>query len=164
MAVYPELPIEGIDFLMGNDIVGGKVTPLRAKLGLVTNKHAGRYSACVVTRAQAPKKKHTKMAESDVSLSESLLMSIFSDQAEKCSAAGTCDDGVSEPMRTSPDPLVGDRPPPLPVSRTHLCEMQRADPTRKECFLKVVSNSNATGERVAYYVEDNLLMCRWPPL
>ena len=27
VSVCPELPIEGISFLMGNDIVGGKVTP-----------------------------------------------------------------------------------------------------------------------------------------
>lgn len=70
---------------MGNDIAGGKVTPMlevldspqRTEPGQVTLKNTGRYSACVVTRAQALKKKQTSTLENYVSLSDTVLMSVF---------------------------------------------------------------------------------------
>lgn len=66
-----------------------------------------------------------------VSLSDTLLMSVFSDQTEKGSVAEAGDDGAAKPVLIVLHPLVGDRPP-LPVSQARMCKAQRADPTLKE--------------------------------
>lgn len=52
---------------------------------------------------------------------------------------------------------------PLPVNRAWLCAAKRADPVLEELFAKVVSNSNETDERIAYYLADDLLMGKWSP-
>lgn len=90
--------------------------------------------------------KSTKNAlENDIPLSDTVLVSVFSDQAEKRAPVATCSDSATEPLRIGPDGPVGDRPF-LPVSRARLCDAQRADPMLKECFSKMVTNSNATDE------------------
>ena len=53
--------------------------------------------------------------------------------------------------------------PSLPMSRARLSEAQKADMSLKKCFSKVVGNSNATDERIAYYMEEDLLMRKWSP-
>lgn len=170
VSVCLELPVRGIGLLMGNNIAGGKVTPSlevlnspqRAKPGQVKHKTPGQYLACVVTCTQALKKLQAMAADTDVSLCDSVIMSAFSDQAEMGPTDGMRSGKAATPVGVGPDAPVGDRSS-LPVSRAWLCEAQRADPTLKGCFTKVVSNSNATDQQVAYYLEDNLLMHRWSP-
>lgn len=51
----------------------------------------------------------------------------------------------------------------LSVTAPHLHDAQKADPSLKGCFSKVVSNSNATNKQIAYYIDEDLLMRRWSP-
>lgn len=47
----------------------------------------------------------------------------------------------------------------LPVSRDHLCAAQKADQTLRKCFFGVVSaNNNASSEKVAYFLDEDILM------
>lgn len=62
VAVYPALPISGITMLMGNDIVGGKVSPTLKVLDTLptsppsnTELDSKLFPSCVITRAQAQK-------------------------------------------------------------------------------------------------------------
>ena len=169
VSVCPELPIEGISFLMGNDIAGGKVTPSlevlnapqRIESEKVNQGKAGRYSACVITRARARKRtQKEKMLENEISLCDTVLMSSFTDGDEKKTVVDTRNDSAAGPGGS--DAPVGDRPS-LPVSRSRLSEAQKADLALKKCFSKVVGNSSAADERIAYYMEEDLLMRKWSP-
>ena len=61
VAVLPFLPIKGVDFILGNDIAGGKVVPAPEVLDSPVLdsgndlEHSEIFSACAVTRAQAKK-------------------------------------------------------------------------------------------------------------
>lgn len=74
MAVLPALPIKGVDFILGNDIAGGKVVPApeildQPNLTLESDSTTLKcdiFPACVVTRAQSKK--------NDVDLSDSFMI------------------------------------------------------------------------------------------
>lgn len=55
--------------------------------------------------------------------------------------------------------LAGDET--FPVTRTHFSELQRMDPTLTDCYAKVVSDSRATGEKVAYLFDGDVLVRTW---
>ena len=64
VAVRPCFPIEGVDFIMGNDIAGGKVYPAPEVVSVpfhdsgpddLVNHHPDVFKVSVLTRAQAKK-------------------------------------------------------------------------------------------------------------
>lgn len=63
VAVFPDLPVPGVDFLLGNDIAGGKVnpTPIIVDVPVAINAPSENqespevFPACAITRAQARK-------------------------------------------------------------------------------------------------------------
>ncbi len=63
VAVLPALPIKGVDFILSNDLAGGKVMPVPEVLdtpSLNTDSDSAQvltdtFPACVVTRAQSKK-------------------------------------------------------------------------------------------------------------
>lgn len=155
------LPIEDIAFLMGNDIAGGKVTPVLEVLDTPQRKEDGNadltppnlFPACVVTRAQARK-------SDDVPLSDTVLIPFFLKESEGENEADIIT--ASPPERAAE--LVGAAIPDisLPVSRDRLCTAQKADPTLRKCFSGVVSaNNNASSEKVAYFLDKDILMRKW---
>ncbi|XP_059203058.1 uncharacterized protein LOC131982579 isoform X1 [Centropristis striata] len=88
VAVCTELPIPGIVLLMGNDIAGGKVTPTLEVLdhpqcdGIHTSDQTppNVFPACAVTRARS---REIGPDDPEVSLSDSLFLSVFSDDKEE---------------------------------------------------------------------------------
>ncbi|XP_023180999.1 uncharacterized protein LOC111605866 [Xiphophorus maculatus] len=134
VAVCPELPIDGVAMLMGNDIAGGLVLPslevLDNPLDQITpdSSDPGLYPACVVTRAQARK-------DRDISISDSVLMSPFSSEGD----AQTKSNSIS----LLPDLVELEEPCPLlektsiPLTRQHLSSAQQADETLQRCFRNV---------------------------
>lgn len=63
VAVCPALPIKGVTFLMGNDIAGGKVTPVLEVLDTPKCTESAKpspmfFPSCVVTRAQSRTSPH----------------------------------------------------------------------------------------------------------
>lgn len=52
----------------------------------------------------------------------------------------------------------------LPVTRERLIAAQRAGPTLQKCFSSVVSNGKASGEKVTYLLDKEVLVRRWSPL
>lgn len=64
VAVRPSLPVQGIDFILGNDLAGGKMMPVLEVVGkpevfcqleALSNTYPGVFPACAVTRGQYPK-------------------------------------------------------------------------------------------------------------
>ena len=88
VAVCTELPIPGIVLLMGNDIAGGKITPTLEILdhpqceGIQTSDRTPPvvFPACAVTRARSHE---ISPDDREVSLSDSLFMSVLSGDKEK---------------------------------------------------------------------------------
>lgn len=173
VAVCTELPIPGIVLLMGNDIAGGKVTPTLEVLdqpqcdGIQTSCQTppNVFPACAVTRARS---RESNPDDHEVSLSDSLFVSVFSDDKEKKKEAESSllpvqDASAKHTRPTGPElPLAGDAA--FPVSRACLSQMQKADPTLRECFTKVVSNDKARDEQVAYIMDGEMLTRKWSPL
>lgn len=168
VAVCAELPIPGIVLLMGNDIAGGKVTPTLE----VLDQHQGEgiqppgqtppnvFPACAVTRARA----RELASDREVSLSDSFFVSAVTDDEEEkdpeSCAAPAQGASVDQAPPAGPElPLAGDTA--FPANRARLSQMQKADPTLRECFAKVVSNSKARDEKVAYIVDGEILMRKW---
>lgn len=161
VAISSELPIGGIDLLMGNDIAGGKVipslevldSPQRTDTCEVNSQKSDLYPACVITRSQA-------LQCDDIALSDSVLMPVFSGEGELEkeweTATVSHGDGDAEPVCTGPQAPVPAGT--LPVTRDGLYAAQRADPTLRRCFLKVVSSNKASGEKVTYTVDNGILM------
>ncbi|XP_049439159.1 uncharacterized protein LOC125892873 [Epinephelus fuscoguttatus] len=82
VAVRACFPIDGVDFIMGNDIAGGKMYPVAEVVDVpvsepdhanLAKSHPNVFTACVLTRTQA-----RKQAE-DVTLSDSLFSSVLAD-------------------------------------------------------------------------------------
>ncbi|XP_058260273.1 uncharacterized protein LOC131362376 [Hemibagrus wyckioides] len=63
VAVRPSLPVKGVDFILGNDLAGGKVMPVLEVVDKpnlychsdLSDTHSNVFPACAVTRAQACK-------------------------------------------------------------------------------------------------------------
>ncbi|XP_062420777.1 uncharacterized protein LOC134132778 isoform X2 [Pungitius pungitius] len=76
---------------------------------------------------------------------------------------------AEEPIaaQSVPDGETSDPSSPnvLPVTRGRLASAQREDPTLQRCFRRVVSdNGKASGEKVAFIQDKDVLVRRWTPL
>lgn len=161
IAVCSELPVKGISLLLGNDIAGGKVTPSLEILDVPCSRPKNDdaiqttvSTSCVLTRAQKLKRN----SEENVDLSDSVLMSIFSEE-EKVPATTQ----LPAVPQLKPDVRQADFGS-SPISRSQLCAAQKVDPTLKRYFSGVVSADKARAEQVAFYVNDGVLMRKWCPV
>ena len=151
---------------MGNNIAGGKVTPTLEVLdqpqcdGIQASDQTppNVFPACAVTRARFHE---ISPGDREVSLSDSLFLSVFSsDKEEKKEAENFLlpvqDESAEQALPTGPElPLAGGAA--FPANRACLSQMQKADPTLQECFAKVVSNDKARDEKVAYIMDGEML-------
>ena len=49
------------------------------------------------------------------------------------------------------------------MTRDWLCVAQKTDPTLHKCFASVVSTEQVNRDKVAYFVEQGILMRKWSP-
>lgn len=158
LAVREQLPVEGVDLILGNDLAGGAVFPTpivtlipdnSQHIGLV-QKFPSVFPACAVTRAQAQKFKEV------IDLSDSFMTEM--PNAVECVLSILPD---SEPQI----PSVGEAENPimLKVGRDHLVAAQRADPSLVKCIKSAENNTYASSAGVIYFWEEDLLMRRWKP-
>ncbi len=133
VAVRSCFPIEGVDFIMGNDIADGKVCPvpevtnspiLQSESDDLAQHHTEVFPVCVLTRAWSQKQAQ------DVNLSDSLLVSALSE--DMVLPAGDVSSCAVEPevaMESEVSPG-----PPLPLTRDALIDAQKNDPSLAKCF------------------------------
>ena len=155
LAVCTELPISGVDMLMGNDLAGGKVTPNLEVVESLQCSDLGEcdsvYPSCVITRARAQ--------QNAVDLSDTFLCSKFSDAPEPKREIQGKPKVAIENQAASPN-LEGLS---LPCTRDRLRTEQRADPTLRFPFSSVVSDKQRDSLNVCYFLDDDLLMRKWSP-
>lgn len=127
--IQPKLPVKGIDFLLGNDIAGGRVLPVLEVLDFpdssLSDELAGEFPetfpACVVTRAQSCRL-------GDVcDLSESVLGPAFATDSDPGPTIQLPPPGKKS-VKESPLNFVFDSLP-LSVSREWLISCQTSNPT-----------------------------------
>lgn len=153
VAVLPALPIKGVDFILGNDLAGGRVVPvpelvdspdLHLGSDNMAEIHPGTFPACVTTRA------HTKRYGIDLSdtflVTEPVPDAVVSEvqPADDTGSALTSREGVE-----------------LPATRDDYIAAQRADVTLVKCYSAVLSQEEAKRKQMAYFLDNGLLMRRW---
>lgn len=161
VAVRSRFPIDGVDFIMGNDIAGGKVYPVPEVIDVpiseceydhLAQNHPTIFSVSVLTRAQARKKAQ------EVDLSDSVLASVFSEDRVLPLA------GESVNCRTvEPKEVTGSIVAPavlLPLTRGALIGAQKSETSLSKCF--AANDEVGKGNKNQSFLVDNgLLMRKW---
>lgn len=151
VGVRPALPVPGVEFILGNDLAGGRMLPVlevldKPALTSVTEELTLRYPdvfpACVFTRAQL------KKVGTEFTLDDTFMCT-----------EGDVAAGEHVPHKTGHEKVSGLLTSPLPVGREELSKAQRDDGTLVKCFDAV---SNLQGD-TSYFIEDGLLMRKWQP-
>lgn len=161
VAVRSCFPIDGIDFIMGNDIAGGKVYPAPEVVVVpisesghddLAQRHPDVFTVSVLTRAQASKQAQV------VDLSDLLFASALSEDRlppvyELANCAPKELECVTEPATV---PLVS-----LPLAREALISAQKSDPSLAKCFAAVVEDASKCSEKQAFLIDNGVLMHKW---
>lgn len=156
VAVRPSLPVKGIDFIMGNDIAGGKVMPMVK----VTDAPCGDMQSdaltemlpdvfsisAVTTRAQAKR---------DVQESTNLCDSVFSDILGN----ETFPEVLPAPKMPQSSPVPLDFVTDASVSHKALMDAQKIDPTLQKC--RASADEILSPGKQHFYWRDAVLMRKW---
>ncbi|KAL0153953.1 hypothetical protein M9458_050710 [Cirrhinus mrigala] len=159
-AVREQLPVEGVDLILGNDLAGGIVFPTPIVTYMpktsqncdLAEKFPSVFPSCVVTRAQAQKFKEV------VDLSNSFLANDMP-KASECTLFVAPDYDVDIP---SVDEEI-DTQTSLKVGRESLAAAQRADASLAKCIKAAESSVYDSNSGVVYFWEEGLLMRKWKP-
>ena len=160
VGVHLGLPVKGVTFVMGNDIAGGKVTPVLEMLDTsdqalseeLAQRHPHVFPACPVTRAQA-----RRMGDV-IDLSKTVLTREFEEEDSLC----------AKPLGSEKQPRIGKQDVgcvagavQLPATREQLVVNQKGDKSLTKCFSSVVSAEDINKTNTAYFLDCGLLMRRW---
>ena len=146
VGAVPSLPIDGIHFLLGNDLAGDKVdvAPLvvdspvaEAQTEALEDEFPGLFPACVVTRAQSRK------AASDLGESEKVV-----------------DTGVFLAETFFKD-LGSDVDSDLGLNHGALVEQQRADPELCQIRQQAMTEAEIGDVPGGFYVKNDVSMRKW---
>nr|XP_043872779.1 uncharacterized protein LOC122761638 isoform X1 [Solea senegalensis] len=160
VAVRSSFPIDGVGFIMGNDIAGGEVYPspevvdnpvAEPRHDDLVQCHPDVFSVSVLTRGQARKQAQ------DVDLSDSVFASAISEDRlpatrEKENWAGDLEkcEGGTEPVAAHV----------LPLTREALISSQSGDPSMRKCFA-AVEDVDKCSEGQSFFLDNGVLMRRW---
>ncbi|CAI5670853.1 unnamed protein product [Oreochromis niloticus] len=132
VAVRNSFPVQGVEFIMGNDIAGDKVLPVPEVVDKpsrvpeedkLLKSHPDVFSVSVLTRSQARKLE-------EVTLSETVLGSVLTGDREP--AVSPSKPALDEQGLTTLSEVL-----PLPVSRECLSHAQEKDESLAKCFKEV---------------------------
>ena len=146
VGVVPSLPIDGVDFLLGNDWAGDKVsvTPVlvdapaeQAETEALEDEFSGIFPACVVTRSQA------RGAKRDL------------DESEKTTDTVVL---LAETFFSDLDPSTDAK---SVLSRAALIEEQKTDPEVRRLRQTAMSEIEASDVPEGFYIKDDVLMRKW---
>ena len=161
VAVRPGFPVDGVDFIMGNDIAGGRVYPVLEVVNtpvpenvceeLVKN-HPDVFPVCAVTRAQVLKKDQS-LELGDSVLGEALAEDVWPSSGELGELTEKC---VQEKLVISEFTDV-----PLPLTRQALISAQQSDSSLAKCFAAVSSDASVSGRQQSFLMKEGVLMRAW---
>lgn len=159
VGVRPMLPVPGVEFILGNDLAGGRVLPVLEVLDKpvitsvsdeLTQMFPEVFPACVLTRAQ------TKRMGTNFTLDDTFMCA--DEVTAKDENVGTeelvCRESNQKQVSEFHSLTLSQ-----PVNRKCLIKAQRNDVTLTKCFEAV---SKRKGDAV-YFITDGLLMRKWKP-
>lgn len=149
VGVRPAFPVQGVAFLMGNDLAGGKVlvtpgmtpVPVSQSPDELARKFPTVFAACAVTRSRY------KKSEEEVDLSDSFLC--VNDDLPP--SEGDTEAGVSPELKD------------LTLSREQLGRSQRADVSLSSLFEAAVAAESVDSLSTGFFVKDGVLMRKFTP-
>lgn len=160
LGVRSQLPVEGVDLILGNDIAGGKVFPqpivvntpdvteLRERID-VGQQFPPVFPACAVTRAQ------TRKFDDVLYVSETFM----TDRVDEKECVQDVFSNVCIPdqaVAVRLESLLG-------TGREQLAAAQKADPSLDRCVAVAVQKDEVANKDVVYVWEDGVLMRKWSP-
>lgn len=160
------LPVPGVDFILGNDLAGANVMPVLEVLDVPEvscgSEELGEcfpevFSACAVTRAQARK------FEDEIDLSDFFIVPVVTGERSLSPS------GVPDTLKTSLNPISNEvkavmftpENSSIIVNRKQMSDAQQSDPLLHKCFNSAVRQEVVKEEKVAYFIDDGLLMRKW---
>ncbi|XP_071954190.1 uncharacterized protein [Antedon mediterranea] len=171
IGVVPELPVKGIDMLLGNDLAGGRVLPeLMINDNLTrtlqesnvlcetgTPDNDWEYPACAVTRAMT-QKIEDRMSDNDGLDLEGTFMSNLEfynpgEDIKKTKCDTSVNVGSGEPKSRKREPL----------STEMLIKEQEDDSFIQKLGSRVLPKEEAAKLPVCFYKENNVVMRKWRP-
>ena len=170
VGVVDELPMEGVDLLLGNDLMGGKVwvdsqnpleTTTDSGIQDLEEKYPTIFPSCVVTRSMAskmreqvesvsPEPPNTRADSDNMDLSDTFM--VRSD-SKSDTDADTVDSskGLIDESRA-------------PVGRATLIRKQRDDPSLSTIWDRALPEDDVDEEGECFFVREGVLMRKWPPI
>lgn len=162
VAVRSHFPVDGVDFILGNDIAGGKVfpdpevvdTPIpEVESDELVQKHPGVFSVSVLTRAQACKQTQ------GVDLSDSLFPSVFRED-QLPSSGGAENRPTQVPVNAASSVTVPEIT--LPLTCKVLINAQQSDSSLAKCLAAAGCDASERASQ-QHFLEDEVLMRKWVP-
>lgn len=142
VAVQSRFPTDGVDFIVGNDIAGGKVYPgpevvdtpiLEAEPDELVQKQPEVFLVSVLTRAQARKQAQ------GMDISDSLFPSVF--REDRLPSSGEADNSLAKvPVSAAPSVTVPEGT--LPLIHKVLINAQKSDSSLAKCFAAAVCDAS----------------------
>lgn len=157
VAVRPSLPIKGVQFILGNDIAGGKVQSVpevthdptsNLKSNDLATCFPSVFPACVLTRAQT-RRKAAEIDLADSSLAQALATDDLQTLIDLQSGSKDTTEKWKDVHLSQLD---------LPVTRESLIAAQNSDPSLTKCFTSLSETGN---KKASYFLEDGVLMRKW---
>ncbi|KAK3894302.1 hypothetical protein Pcinc_001925 [Petrolisthes cinctipes] len=166
VAVLPELPVRGVDLILGNDLAGGNMgqpfsppvlserPQTSTELQQLETQEPHLFPLCAVTRSMAKSRQALESNQAGSSGGESLaeeqvcldISGLFADQA---SVSTNCKSPAVKPM----------------VGRAALIAAQQGDETLQPWIEQAYGPPEESSPTTNYFVQDGVLYRRWlPPL
>ncbi|XP_076060345.1 uncharacterized protein LOC143036674 [Oratosquilla oratoria] len=182
VGVGETLPVEGVSFLLGNDIAGKLIvpdpvvsmTPLEWDPAEGLESECGDiFPACAVTRSQARMKTSEETADMDISS----LFNVDSSTGPAVKPDELADRDVDSPSPgVLPCSLSSDKVNEaqsnvservdisvLPMTRSNLISAQKADRTLIPLFARAIQDKDISNEATCYYTRNDVLMRKYRP-
>lgn len=162
VGIRPSLPVEGVDFLLGNDLAGGKVKPgpivtpkpvIEDATERLGEDIPGIFPACAVTRSMAKRAEAEAVGESEVvDLSQTFVNhedhGFEHTQEAEVETQGT--EGSSEDRVAGP-------------TENKIIQDQKEDPDLMDIYANAGGESDVEASPVGYYKKKGVLMRKWRP-
>lgn len=169
VGIRPELPVEGVSLILGNDLAGDKVRvdpivtekPCQSDCDLNSQVTHGLFPSCAITRSMSKKEAEE---DADLALSDTFLASQFD---SKLDDVGNRE--ISGPVRDSDKVEVGSdkvhcgKGDNSLMSRERLIKEQGKDPSLSHLCDTALTEDEVGDVSVGYYMKAGLLMRKWRP-
>ncbi len=150
LAVCAQLPVKGVQVILGNDLAGGKVfpcpvvscTPVVEKQPSLARQFPTVFSACVVTRAQKQKSQEV------IDLSD-LFVNVDAANTKDACAEREIKETILQPDLS------------IRVSKEQLAVEQKSDPSLVDCVVADANEKKRGDDMVNYFWDEGILMRKW---